>query len=85
MNYCKRKGPIEQNLSGSHHLVIPQVCQETPLQRAMHTPFLRFPKPEKFTGNFTDPNEVENWIFVKENLFEAQGKFLTESHSSKLY
>jgi Ty3 transposon capsid-like protein/Zinc knuckle len=71
--------PTEQNLSESHHSVIPQVCQERPLQPAMHSPFLRFPKPDKFTGKFTDSNEVENWIFAMDNLFVAQGNFLTES------
>jgi hypothetical protein len=45
----------------------------------MHSPFLRFPKPEKFTGKSTDSNEVENWIFAMENLFAAQGNLLTES------
>jgi Ty3 transposon capsid-like protein len=71
--------PTEQNLSGSHHSVIPQVGQETPLQPAMHSPFLRFPKPEKFTGKFTDSNTVENWILAMDNLFVAQGNFLAES------
>ena len=71
--------PTEHNLSGSHHSVIPQVGQETPLQPGMHSPFLRFPKPEKFTGKSTDSNEVENWIFAMDNLFVAQGKFLIES------
>jgi Ty3 transposon capsid-like protein len=59
--------------------VIPQVGQETPLQPAMNSPFLRFPKPEKFTGKFTDSNEGENWIFAMDNLFLAQGNFLAES------
>jgi hypothetical protein len=71
--------PTEQSLSGCHHSVIPQVGQETPLQSAMHSPFFRFPKPEKLTGKSTDSNEVENWIFVMDNLFVAQGNFLTES------
>ena len=70
--------PTEHNLSGSHHSVIPQVGQGTPLQPGMHSPFLRFPKPEKFTGKSTDSNEVENWIFAMDNLFVAQGNFLTE-------
>jgi hypothetical protein len=73
--------PTEQNLSGSHHSVIPQVGQETPLQPAMHSQFLRFPKPEKFTCKSTDSNEVENWILVMDNLFVAQGKFLTENQN----
>jgi hypothetical protein len=59
--------------------VIPQVGQETHLQPAIHSPFLRIPKPEKFTGKFTDSNEVENWIFAMDNLFVAQGNFLAES------
>ena len=70
--------PTEHNLSGSHHSVIPQVGQETPLQPGMHSPFLIFPNPEKFTGKSTDSNEVENWIFAMDNLFVAQGNFLTE-------
>jgi hypothetical protein len=45
----------------------------------MHSPFIRFPKLEKFIGKFTDSNEVENWIFAMDNLFVAQGKFLAES------
>jgi hypothetical protein len=44
----------EQYLSGSHHSVIPQVRQETPQQPAMHSPFLRFSKPQKFTCKFKD-------------------------------
>jgi hypothetical protein len=71
--------PTEQNVSCIHHSVIPQVRQETHLQPAMHSPFLRFLKPEKFTGMSKDSNEVENWIFVMYNLFLAQGNFLTES------
>jgi hypothetical protein len=71
--------PTEKNLSGSHHSVITQAGQETPLQPTMHSPFLRFPKPEKLTGKSTDLNEVENWIFAMDNLFVAQGNFLTES------
>jgi Retrotransposon gag protein len=71
--------PTEQNLSGSHDSVIPQVGQETPLQLAMLLPFLRFSKPEKFTGKYTDSKEVENWIFVMDNIFVAQGNFLTKS------
>jgi hypothetical protein len=71
--------PSEQNFSGSHHLEIPQVGQEISLQPAMQSPFLRYYKTEKFTGNFTDSNEVENWKFVMDNLFVSQGNFLTES------
>jgi hypothetical protein len=69
----------EQNLSGSHDSVTSQVGQETHLQSAMHSPLLRFPKPEKFTGKSTDSNEVENWIFFMENIFVARGNFSTES------
>jgi hypothetical protein len=71
--------PTEQNHSGIHHSVITQAGQETPLQPTMHSPFLRFPKPEKFTGKSTDSNKVENWIFAMDNLFVSQGNFLTES------
>jgi hypothetical protein len=71
--------PTEQNLFGSHHSVIAQVSQETPLQSAMHSSFLRFRKPEKFTAKSTDSNEAENWIFVIDNLLVAQGNCLTKS------
>jgi hypothetical protein len=50
--------PTEQTLAGSHHSVITQVVQETPLQPTMHSPFLRFLKPGKFTGNSADWNEI---------------------------
>jgi hypothetical protein len=70
--------PTEQNLSGSHHSVIPQVGLETPLHSAMHSPFPRFPKPEIFTGNSTDSNEVDNWIIVMDNLFVSQGNYFIE-------
>jgi hypothetical protein len=49
------------------------------LQPAIHSPFLRFTKPEKFTGKSAESNEVENWIFIMDNLYAAQGNFLTES------
>jgi DNA mismatch repair ATPase MutL len=68
----------EKNLSGSHDSVITQVGQEKHLQHTMRSPFRRFHKPEKFTCNSTDSNEVENWIFAIDNLFVAQGKILTE-------
>jgi hypothetical protein len=45
----------------------------------MHSPFLRFLKPEKSTGKSTDSNEVEKWIVVMDNLVVAQGNILTES------
>jgi hypothetical protein len=76
--------PTDQNLSVSHHSVIPQGGQETPLQPTMHSPFLRFPKPDKFTGKSTDSNEVENWIFEMDNLFLAQGKVLPEKSENGL-
>jgi hypothetical protein len=71
--------PTEKNCSLSHHSVIPQVGQEKPLQPTVHSPFLRFPKPEKFNGKSTVSYEVENWIFAIDNLFVAQGNFFTES------
>jgi hypothetical protein len=74
--------PTEQNRYGSHHSVIPQDDQETLLQPAINSPFLRFPEPKKFTGNSTDSNKVENWIFAMDNLFVAQSNFLTESQKS---
>jgi hypothetical protein len=71
--------PSDQSLSGSNLLVITQVGQETPLLLAMHSSFLIFPKPEKFTDKSTDSNEVKNWIFVMDNLFLTQGNFFSES------
>jgi hypothetical protein len=71
--------PAEQNISGSHHSVIPQVGQETPLQPTIYSPLIRFSKPEKFTGKSTDSNEVEKWIVDMDNLLVAQGNLLTES------
>jgi hypothetical protein len=45
----------------------------------MHSPFLIYSKPEKFTGKSKVSNEVENWIFAMDSLFVAQGNFLTLS------
>jgi hypothetical protein len=45
----------------------------------MNSPFPRFLKPDKFTGKSTDSTEVENWIFVMDNLVVAQRNILTES------
>jgi hypothetical protein len=71
--------PTEENLYGSHDSVIPQVSQEIPLQSAMNSPFLIFPKPEKLTDKSTESNELENCIFVMVILVVAQGSILTES------
>jgi len=40
---------------------------------------LKMPKPEKFTGKSVDDNEIENWIFTLDNLFDAQGATLSET------
>jgi hypothetical protein len=57
------KVPTEQNLAGSHHTVITQVGQETPLQPTIHSPFLRFPKQDTFTGKTHGLEFVERFDF----------------------